>query len=120
MNEEDRIGDCLASLAFCDEIVVIDSHSRDRTRDIAREHGARVIERDCSLLHYPYRSFAEHLRTIDKYTTIMARGMYARGRRAGFSDYASWIRFCQKVTMMRRPWLCLPNWQSELRARRTR
>lgn len=46
MNEEDRIGDCLASLDFCDEVVVVDSHSTDRTREIAAATGARVIERD--------------------------------------------------------------------------
>jgi hypothetical protein len=34
------------------------------------------------LLHHPYRSLDEHLRTIDKYTTIMAEGLYARGKRA--------------------------------------
>ena len=33
---------CLASLAFCDEIVVLDSHSTDDTVAIARRHGARV------------------------------------------------------------------------------
>ena len=37
---------CLASLAFCDEIVVVDSGSRDATLYIAREHDARVIYRD--------------------------------------------------------------------------
>ena len=46
MNEEDRIGDCLRSLDFCDELVVVDSHSTDRTREVAAELGARVIERD--------------------------------------------------------------------------
>jgi len=191
MNEEDRIPDCLESLAFCDEIVVVDSHSSDRTREIAAAHGARVIERDwpgfgrqknfaidaaehdwvlCldadervspelareivalrdagfpgragwsvprlsvylgmrvrhgswypnrqlrlfdrrrarwttdrdphdrvaldgpvgrlagDLVHLPYRSLAEHLRTIDRYTTAMARGLQARGRRAGSAD----------------------------------
>jgi glycosyltransferase involved in cell wall biosynthesis len=45
-NEADRIGDCLASLAFCDEIVVVDSHSTDATRAIAAAAGARVLERD--------------------------------------------------------------------------
>ena len=45
-NEEDRIGDCIESLAFCDEVVVVDSHSADRTRDVAAELGALVIERD--------------------------------------------------------------------------
>jgi glycosyltransferase involved in cell wall biosynthesis len=38
-NEADRIGDCLASLAFCDEIVVVDSFSTDATVDIARAAG---------------------------------------------------------------------------------
>lgn len=44
-NEADRIGDCLASLAFCDEIVVVDSHSTDQTVAIATVAGARVLQR---------------------------------------------------------------------------
>ena len=43
-DEEARIADCLASLAFCDEIVVVDSGSTDRTRALAVSAGARVIE----------------------------------------------------------------------------
>jgi len=190
MDEEDRIGDCLDSLAFCDEVLVVDSHSRDRTREIAAARGARVIERDwpghvaqkefairaaqhdwvlcvdaderiseelgaeiralrdagfsdlagwrmrrlssylgrwmrhgawvpdwqlrlfdrrrcrwggtnphdrveadgpvgscrSKLLHHPYRNLAEHLRTIDRYTTIMAEGLFARGVRARAGD----------------------------------
>jgi glycosyltransferase involved in cell wall biosynthesis len=185
-NEEDRIADCIRSVKWCDEVLVVDSHSIDRTREVAAECGARVIERDwpghvaqkefairearhdwvlcidadervssglreemlalrdsgfsgaagwkmprmscylgrwirhgtwypdlclrlfdrrhgrwgghdphdrveldakagrlkSDLLHYPYRSFAEHLRTMDNYTTIMARGLHERGRRA--------------------------------------
>jgi glycosyltransferase involved in cell wall biosynthesis len=45
-NEEDRIGDCLASVAWADEIIVVDSRSTDRTAEIARAGGARVIVRD--------------------------------------------------------------------------
>lgn len=190
MDEEDRIADCLASLAFCDEIVLVDSHSRDGTRELAAAAGARVIERDWPgftaqkdfavrqarhdwvlcidadervspelageigrlredgfprhagwrmrrlsaylgrwmrfgawspdtklrlfdrrrggwtgagvhetvrldgsagrlrgvLLHHPYRTLAEHLRTIDRYTTLTAEDMHARGRRAGAGD----------------------------------
>jgi len=190
LNEEDRIRDCLASLDFCDEVLVVDSHSTDRSREIAAEMGARVIERDwpgfgpqrdfaaaqastnwvlCldaderispelrreivalrdagfpgnsgwsfprlsnyfgtwvrygtwypnrvlrlydrdrgrwggqpphdhleingpvgtlqgELLHYPYRSFAEHLETIDRYTTIMAQRLHSEGRHARSSD----------------------------------
>lgn len=186
-NEEERLAGCLKSLAWCDELVVVDSHSTDRTRDIARQLGARVIERDwpgfgpqkdfavraaahdwvlcldadervsaelrnaimalrtrgfsgaCGwelprltwylgawirhgvwypdhslrlfdrrrggwtatqmhervelsgrpgrlrqpLLHHPYRSLSEHLATIDRYTTIIARERYNSGRRTG-------------------------------------
>jgi len=190
LNEEDRIDDCLASLDFCDELVVVDSHSNDRTRERAATRGARVIERDwpghvvqkefairaaandwvlCvdadervtpqlrteilalraggfpehagwsfprktfylgrfiehglwypdrqlrlfdrrrgkwggqdphdkvlldgslgrlrgDLLHYSYRNLDDHLRTIDRYTTIMAAGLFRRGRRASVLD----------------------------------
>jgi len=203
MDEEDRLEDCLASVAFCDEVVLVDSHSKDRTRELARARGAQVIERDwpghvaqkefairaathewvlCvdadervsdelraeiealrargfprhagwrfprlpnylgtwvrhgtwypdlqlrlfdrrrarwgghdphdrvelepgatsgvlhgDLLHYPYRSFADHLATIDQYTSLMARGMLARGRKVGLSELflRPWVRFAR-------------------------
>src|SRR5690606_5454184 len=44
-NEADRIGECLASLAFCDEILVVDSGSTDATRELAEAAGARVLVR---------------------------------------------------------------------------
>lgn len=188
-NEEDRLGDCLRSVRWCDEVIVVDSHSTDRTREVAREAGARVIERDwpghvaqkefairearhdwvlCidadervtpdlaaeiearrqagldaagyrlprssnylgswirhgswvpdrklrlfdrrrgrwggrdphdrvevdgdvvdldgTLEHYPYRDLADHLRTIDRYSTTMAENLHRDGRRAGLHD----------------------------------
>lgn len=36
---------CLASLAFCEERVVLDSGSTDATREIAQRHGARIVVR---------------------------------------------------------------------------
>jgi glycosyltransferase involved in cell wall biosynthesis len=42
MDEEANIGRTLASVAWADEIVLVDSGSKDRTCEIAREHGARV------------------------------------------------------------------------------
>ncbi len=38
-NEEKKIGACLASLAWADEIVVVDAHSTDRTREICLQPG---------------------------------------------------------------------------------
>jgi glycosyltransferase involved in cell wall biosynthesis len=37
---------CLESLSFVDEIVVVDSSSSDATQEIARRHGARVIQKE--------------------------------------------------------------------------
>ena len=191
-DEADRIGECLSSLAFCDEILVVDAHSKDDTRTIAEAHRARVIERDWPghvaqkefairaarhdwvlcvdaderisfelaseiqrlreagfpgppgwrlprlssyfgrwirhgtwypdpqlrlfdrrrgrwtgrdphdrveldgdpgqlrghLLHYPYRNLEDHLATIERYTTTMARGLAEEGRHARLIDLA--------------------------------
>ena len=48
LNEEENLPRALSSLGCCDDIVVVDSGSDDRTVEIAREHGARVIERPFS------------------------------------------------------------------------
>jgi glycosyltransferase involved in cell wall biosynthesis len=44
-DEEANIAACIDSARpFVDEVVVVDTGSKDRTQDIAREHGARVSE----------------------------------------------------------------------------
>jgi glycosyltransferase involved in cell wall biosynthesis len=45
-NEAADIGDALTSVAWADEIVVVDSHSSDETVAIARLHTDRVVVRD--------------------------------------------------------------------------
>jgi glycosyltransferase involved in cell wall biosynthesis len=42
-NEEEMIGDCLDSVSFCDEVLVIDSGSHDDTESIAKKKKARVV-----------------------------------------------------------------------------
>jgi glycosyltransferase involved in cell wall biosynthesis len=49
-NEEANLGRTLASIRWADEIVVVDSGSTDRTCEIAREFGARVV-------HEPWRGY---------------------------------------------------------------
>ena len=187
-NEEARIADALRSVAFADEAVVVDCGSADRTVEIARGLGARVVHHDwpghvaqknyavghashrwvlsldadervspelaervqntlrapdaagyrvrrrtwylgrwirhcgwypdsrvrlfdrerarwggidphdlvevdgpvgtldADLLHYSYDDIADHLRTIDGFTTIGARRYFELGRRAGVTD----------------------------------
>ena len=42
-NEESNIGDAIRSVAFCEDIVLVDSGSTDTTREVAERLGARVI-----------------------------------------------------------------------------
>ena len=42
LNNAATLDDCLASLSFCDELVVLDSGSHDATVQIAGRHGARI------------------------------------------------------------------------------
>jgi len=44
-NEEKNIERCLNSVKFCDEIVVIDDFSTDKTVEVAKKFGASVIQR---------------------------------------------------------------------------
>ena len=46
LNEERRIKKAIESVAFADEILVVDSGSEDQTCEIARESGARVMHQD--------------------------------------------------------------------------
>jgi glycosyltransferase involved in cell wall biosynthesis len=53
LNEETNIGACLDALAGFDDVVVFDSLSKDRTKEIALAKGARVVER-------PFDNWAAH------------------------------------------------------------
>src|SRR5215469_6322312 len=46
-NAEDLVADCIDSVSFADEIIVIDDYSVDRTVELAKHMGASV---------YPYSS----------------------------------------------------------------
>jgi glycosyltransferase involved in cell wall biosynthesis len=50
-NSAPVLGRCLASLQFADEIVVVDASSHDGTPEIARSHGAKVV-------NHPWAGFA--------------------------------------------------------------
>src|SRR5579863_1079253 len=47
LNEEEAIGQVLDAVPSCvDEVIVVDNNSSDRTAEIARKHGAKVVGED--------------------------------------------------------------------------
>src|SRR5712691_2080272 len=44
-NEEEDLEECLRSLTWCHEIILVDSGSQDRSREIAARYGARIFVR---------------------------------------------------------------------------
>jgi glycosyltransferase involved in cell wall biosynthesis len=52
-NEERDLPEALESVRFCDEVLVVDSGSSDRTRELAEAAGARVI------VHAPWPGFRD-------------------------------------------------------------
>lgn len=43
-NEEQMITDCLISLKFCDEIIVVDTGNTDQTNQISQKHKAKIVK----------------------------------------------------------------------------
>ena len=63
-NEENNIRRCLESVKWADEIVVIDSHSTDKTEEIAKEYTDKVIQRDWPG-HIQQKNFARETASHD-------------------------------------------------------
>ena len=57
-NEEKNIVDCLESLSFCDEILIVDDNSTDRTAEISKGMNARVISHSLDNDFSKQRNFA--------------------------------------------------------------
>ncbi len=49
-NEEKKIEDCLTSVAWADEIIVVDNESTDKTASLAKKHHAHVLTRPNNLM----------------------------------------------------------------------
>jgi glycosyltransferase involved in cell wall biosynthesis len=57
-NEADNIADCIDSLNFCDERIVVDSGSKDETVAIAEKHGATVY-------YHPWTDFGRQKNIVE-------------------------------------------------------
>lgn len=57
-NEEKNIGRCLNSLSFCDDIIIIDDYSEDRTIEQAKKYKVKIIQRKLNNDFASQRNFA--------------------------------------------------------------
>jgi glycosyltransferase involved in cell wall biosynthesis len=65
LNEEANIGECIASVSWADEVIVVDMHSEDRTVEIAKAMGARTFLHERLAFADPARNFAFQQATGD-------------------------------------------------------
>jgi glycosyltransferase involved in cell wall biosynthesis len=96
-NEADRIAECLRSVSFCDEIIVVDSRSTDATRELAATLGACVIERDWPGYRSQKQFAVEAARhewvlclDADERVSAPLRAEIEALRRTGFAGAAGW------------------------------
>ncbi len=64
-NEENNIVDCLENLSWCDEILVIDDNSTDKTLELAKKHKAKVIKHSLNKDFSQQRNYALKVATGD-------------------------------------------------------
>jgi len=96
-NEETGLADCLRSVGWCDDVVVLDSYSTDRTAQIAAEHGARVFrrrfdnfaaQRNYAIDNIPFRhDWVFHLDADERFTDELleeCRRVIAEDRHSAF------------------------------------
>lgn len=64
-NEENNIKDCISSVKFAEEIIVIDNESTDKTQEIARKEGAKVFTRENNLMLNANKNFGFTKASLD-------------------------------------------------------
>ncbi|HVY06715.1 MAG TPA: glycosyltransferase family 2 protein [Burkholderiales bacterium] len=91
-NEEVAIGACLDALAWCQEIVVVDSGSIDRTREVARARGARVMDHEWSG-YGPQKNFAVNQAANDWVLCVDADEIVSPELRVGIEHAFASVQF---------------------------
>jgi len=121
-NEELNLPAALASVAWADELVVVDSHSTDRTAEIAEEAGARIVQFDYeehgpkkkrwALEHVSFDTEWLLLLDADERVTEPLRTEITRA--ISTSDYDGYYLDRELVFMDRRMRSFRPNWNMRL------
>jgi glycosyltransferase involved in cell wall biosynthesis len=112
LNEERNIVDCLRSVQWSDDIVVLDSFSQDRTVELAESMGARVIQRsyvserdqrEFGIRHISFRHGWVYNPDADEITTPELRDeMLSVVKQTDISAVAFRVRF---KTMLFQKWI---------------
>ncbi|MGH9393448.1 MAG: glycosyltransferase family 2 protein [Terriglobales bacterium] len=122
-NEEDNIAAALESVAFADEILVVDSNSSDRTVEIARRHAHRVVSHAFAS-HGEQHNFADSLCSHEWVLVLDADERLTPELRASIAQVlAGPAPACAGFRMARRAWYLgrwirhsgwYPDWQTRL------
>lgn len=121
-NEESKIRSCLESLTWCDEIVVVDSFSTDRTVEICREFTPRVYQHEWlgyigqknlirQMAIHPWILFLD----ADEVVSDDLRNEILREFESGTGPYAGY-RFPRKVFYLGR-WINHGEWYPDIKLR---
>ncbi|MEY4631546.1 MAG: hypothetical protein RIQ81_1666 [Pseudomonadota bacterium] len=110
LNEEARIGRCLESLPEGVEVIVLDSGSTDKTREVARSLGARVQERSFddyssqknAALAFATRSWVLSLDADEVLTPPLCSALTAFVRSASADPEVSAFRLRRQLVFMGR------------------
>ncbi len=121
-NEEDNIERCLQSVSWCDEIVVLDSFSTDRTVELCRQFTDGIHQhkwegyidqrnRLRALASCPWVLFVD----ADEEVSSALRDAIEREQDGGFSEYAGY-RFPRRVYYLNR-WILHGEWNPDIKLR---
>ena len=122
LNEELNLPAALASVGWADQVIVVDSHSTDRTAEIARAAGAEVVQFDYAgggpkkkgwaLAHAPFRNDWVLVLDADERVTNALRAeveeAIRRGERDGYYIDREFIFMGRSLRCFR------PNWNLRL------
>ena len=126
-NEEANLERCLRSVkGLADEIIVVDSNSTDRTRDLAASAGAQVFEQEF-LGHVKQKQFALELATghwvlsldADEWLDEDLRSSVKAALAGEDSEDPAGYEFNRQVLYLGR-WICHSGWASEWKLRLVR
>lgn len=123
-NEAQNLPRCLGSVAWADEIFVVDSRSTDASAQIAEQHGARVVQFDFNgtwpkkknwaLENLPFRNPWVFILDADEALPIAARDEFASAIANAGENVGYWInrRFMFIGRWLRHAYY--PNWNLRL------